>query len=82
MIMIKTASILLLSLSLGTASAASCVDQAAGKKLPGKARTDFLTKCEKDVVSLCESTAEEQKFSGAVKSSFVKQCTKDLIGEK
>ncbi|MDP2449547.1 hypothetical protein [Polaromonas sp.] len=59
---------------------ATCVANAAEKKLAGAAKNSFLKKCEKDAAAKCEIASKEKKLAGAAKSSFSKKCMKDAVG--
>lgn len=59
---------------------ATCVANAAEKKLAGAARTSFLKKCEKDAAAKCAIASQEKKLAGAAKSSFSNKCVKDAVG--
>jgi len=80
-----------LSLSaFAQATAGSCEDQAAEKKLHGAAKTSFLKKCERDAAAAspevakeaCEKAAGEKKLSGAARNSFVNKCVRDAASAK
>jgi len=73
---------LLLVLAAGSASAATCSDQAIDKKLAGAALKSFMGKCEKDAKAQCEATAQEKKLAGAARTSFTKKCLIDAVGSK
>ena len=64
----------------GSASAATCSDQAADKKLAGAALKSFMTKCQKDAQTTCDASAQEKKLAGAAKTSFTKKCVTDAVG--
>jgi hypothetical protein len=65
---------------LASASAATCSDQAADKKLAGAAMKSFMGKCKKDAETTCVATAQDKKLSGAAKTSFTKKCVADAVG--
>jgi hypothetical protein len=65
---------------VGEADAASCMDQAAGKKLAGAALKSFLTKCQKDAQASCDAAAHDKKLTGAARTSFTKKCVIDATG--
>lgn len=67
---------------VGSASAqdATCIANAAEKKLAGAAKNSFLKKCEKDAAAKCEIASTEKKLAGAAKASFSKKCVKDAVG--
>ncbi len=73
---------LLLVLAAGSASAATCSDQATDKKLAGAALKSFMGKCERDAKTQCDATAQEKKLTGAAKTSFTKKCVTDAVGNK
>ena len=64
----------------GNASAATCADQAADKKLAGAALKSFMGKCQKDAQTACDASAQEKKLAGAAKTSFTKKCVSDAVG--
>jgi hypothetical protein len=66
----------------GTASAATCADQAADKKLAGAALKSFMGKCQKDAQATCDASAQEKKLAGAAKTSFTKKCVSDAVGAR
>ena len=55
---------MLLVLAAGSASAATCADQASDKKLAGAALKSFIGKCERDAKAQCEATAQETRGAG------------------
>jgi len=63
------------------ASAATCRDQSAQKKLAGAAQKSFLTKCEKNANVACELSASSKKLAGAAKASHIKKCLSDAVGK-
>ncbi len=65
-----------------SASAATCADQAADKKLAGATLKSFMGKCEKDAKASCDASAQEKKLAGAAKTSFTKKCIGDAVGGK
>ena len=69
-----------LSLVAGSAHAASCKAEAAGKKLAGAAMTSFMTKCETDAKAKCEADSAAKKLAGAAKDSHMKKCVSDAVG--
>ncbi|MFG1183245.1 hypothetical protein [Xanthobacter aminoxidans] len=71
----------LLSLSPAAASADTCVANADAKKLAGAARTSFLTKCQKDATTACNTQAADKKLHGAAQTSFTTKCVKDAVGQ-
>jgi psiF repeat len=73
---------LLLVLAAGSASAATCSDQATDNKLAGAALKSFMGKREKDAKAQCEATAQEKKLAGAARTSFTKKCLNDAVGSK
>jgi hypothetical protein len=72
--------LLLSSVALGPAMAATCKGEATAKKLGGAALTSFMTKCERDAHASCDSTADEKKLAGAAKTSFTTKCINDTVG--
>ena len=60
---------------------ASCVTQAADKKLGGAAKTSFMKKCDADAAASCDKQAADKKLAGAAKTSFTKKCVADATGE-
>jgi hypothetical protein len=73
---------MLVAIAVGSASASTCKDQAAAKKLAGAALKSFITKCQKDAQASCEATAQDKKLAGAAKTSFTKKCVADAVGGK
>jgi hypothetical protein len=64
----------------GSAHAASCKVDAAGKKLAGAALSSFMKKCESDAKTACEKSSADMKLAGAAKTSHVKKCVGDAVG--
>ena len=71
-----------LILSGQTAHAASCQEQAAGKRLAGAALSSFMKKCETDAKASCEKESSGKKLAGAAKNSFETKCLNDALGKK
>ncbi len=57
------------------AQAATCEEQATGKRLAGAARASFVKKCTADAGAACEKQAADRKLHGAARTSFVKKCS-------
>ena len=63
------------------AASATCLSDAADKKLAGAAKTSFLTKCERDSKTACDTSATDKKLAGAARTSFTKKCVSDAVGQ-
>jgi hypothetical protein len=73
----------LLSLAIPVAaSAETCQEQAAAKKLAGAALNSFMTKCQKQAAASCEQSAAAKKLAGAAKNSFETKCINEAVGKK
>ena len=70
----------LLSLSAVAASADTCVANADAKKLAGAARTSFLTKCQKDAATACNTQAADKKLHHQVREGC-RRAVKPLAGQ-
>jgi hypothetical protein len=68
--------------ALDCASAATCADQAADKKLAGAALKSFMTKCQKDAQTSCDAAAKDKNLNGAAKTSFTKKCVTTQVGSQ
>ncbi len=64
----------------GSATAATCKQDAAAKKLSGAAATSFLKKCETDAKTRCEADSAARKLAGAAAASHNKKCITDAVG--
>ena len=53
---------------------------AADKKLAGAALKSFMTKCERDATTTCESDSKQKNLAGAAKASHMKKCVADAVG--
>jgi hypothetical protein len=80
--------IALFSANVAIAGDAACEAKATEKKLAGAAKSNFLTKCERDAAAAvpvaapgaamsCADKAAEKKLAGAAKNSFMTKCEKD-----
>jgi hypothetical protein len=71
----------LFAANMAFAADASCEAKAAEKKLAGAAKTNFMTKCEKDAAAAgtpsCAVKAADKKLAGAAKNAFMTKCEKD-----
>ena len=75
--------VLVAALSLaftGGASALTCKEDTAAKKLAGAAATSHMKKCQSDATAKCEADSNAKKLAGAAKTSFVKKCVTDAVG--
>jgi hypothetical protein len=72
---------LIFSFFVVNAATATCVSDAADKKLAGAAKTSFLTKCERDSKATCDTSATDKKLAGAARTSFTKKCVSDAVGQ-
>jgi hypothetical protein len=73
-----------LALVMGSAVHAqrpTCILQAVEKKLVKDARTNFLKKCEADVLAICEKSAEQRKLEAPGRTIFIAKCVKAFVGE-
>ena len=63
------------------ASAATCRETAAQKKLAGAALASFMKKCERDAQAACTASAATKKLAGAAKTSHMTKCQREAVGQ-
>jgi hypothetical protein len=64
----------------GGASAMTCKQDTAAKKLAGAAATSHMKKCEADAKAKCEADSAAKKLAGAAAVSHNKKCIADAVG--
>jgi len=64
----------------GNASALTCKEDTAAKKLAGAAATSHMKKCQTEATAKCEADSAEKKLAGAAKTSHMKKCVADSVG--
>ena len=64
----------------GGASALTCKEDTAAKKLAGAAATSHMKKCESEAKAKCEADSASKKLAGAAKTSHEKKCIADSVG--
>ena len=64
----------------GGASALTCKEDTAAKKLAGAAATSHMKKCETEAKAKCEADSTAKKLAGAAKTSHMKKCVADAVG--
>ena len=64
----------------GGASALTCKEDTAAKKLAGAAATSHMKKCETDAKARCEADSAAKKLAGAAAASHNKKCIADAVG--
>jgi hypothetical protein len=64
----------------GGASAMTCKQDTAAKKLAGAAATSHMKKCEADATAKCEADSNAKKLAGAARTSHMKKCVADAVG--
>jgi hypothetical protein len=69
-----------LSLIAVPASALTCKEDTAAKKLAGAAATSHMKKCEADAKAKCEADSKAKKLAGAAATSHNKKCIADAVG--
>jgi hypothetical protein len=62
------------------AAGPSCKEQADDLKLAGTTLTGFLTRCERDAMASCDTSALVSRLSGAARTSFAKKCVEVMVG--
>jgi hypothetical protein len=75
--------VLVAALSLaftGAASAMTCKQDTAAKKLAGAAATSHMKKCEAEAKAKCEADSAAKKLAGAAAASHNKKCIADAVG--
>jgi hypothetical protein len=65
---------------IGGASAATCKQDTAARKLSGAAATSHMKKCEADAKAKCEADSAAKKLVGAAAASHNKKCITDAVG--
>ncbi len=65
----------------GSASALTCKEDTAAKKLAGAAATSHMKKCESEAMAKCEADSKAKKLAGAAATSHNKKCTMDAVGQ-
>jgi hypothetical protein len=66
--------------SMAGASAMTCKEDTAAKKLAGAAATSHMKKCESDAKAKCEADSNSKKLAGAARTSHMKKCVADAVG--
>jgi hypothetical protein len=69
-----------LSLIAFPASALTCKQDTAQKKLHGAAAISHMKKCEADAKAKCEADSKAKKLAGAAAASHNKKCLSDAVG--
>ena len=64
----------------GGASALTCKEDTAAKKLAGAAATSHMKKCESEAKAKCEADSAAKKLAGAAAASHNKKCIADAVG--
>jgi hypothetical protein len=60
----------------------TCILQAIEKKLAGPTRTNFMTRCEADVQSVCENLAAQRRLEEPARTLFINNCLNAYVGPR
>jgi len=62
------------------AAGPSCKEHADDLKLAGTALTGFMTRCERDAMASCDTSAVASRLTGGARVSFAKKCVEVAVG--